>query len=435
MSMSGWRVTPATQPLAGKFRIPSDKSITHRGVMLGGLAKGTTRIEQPLLGKDTRSTMQAMVAFGAQVTEGTGWMEITGEGALHNPDHTIDCGNAGTLIRLLAGLVCGRNVSCQLAGDASLCQRPMHRITQPLQKMGAHIQAEEDGTPPLAIKAVSSLRSIEYELPQASAQVKSAILLAGLAASDGACVVEPLSCRDHTELMLPLFGAKIKRVGTHINVAACPTLQAAYVTVPADISSAAFFLVAASIVPGSDLLLEEVCVNPTRTGIIDILKRMGASIEIIDRRQLGNELVADLRIRHAQLHGIKLRAPDVPAAIDEFPAIFVAASVASGQFSLRGAAELRAKECDRLAAMATALRELGVQVTEHPDGMDIKGGHLHGGAVESRGDHRIAMAMAVAALQADSTVTVNDVTNVATSFPGFAQLAQSVNWQVVDTTS
>lgn len=425
-----WQAQPATQPLRGELRVPSDKSISHRAVMLSSLAPGDSHIKQPLLGADVRSSIAAMTAFGATIVEQAGDLTITGTKELASPTQALDCGNAGTLMRLLAGLVCGRGVSCVLDGDASLRQRPMRRITDPLGQMGAQITSTETGTPPLAIAAVSELARIEYTLPVASAQIKSAILLAGLTSPHGAKVIEPVPCRDHTELILPVFGAEIQRTGAVIEVAGCAHLQPADITVPADISSAAFYLVAASIVPGSDLLLREVCVNPTRNGIITLLQKMGANIELVEQRELGKEQVADLRVRYAELHGIEITAADVPLAIDELPVLFIAASNATGQTKLRGAAELRAKETDRLTAMAAVLTTLGIDHTEHLDGIDISGGTLGSGTVDSCGDHRIAMASAVAALGARDTVTITDTANVATSFPRFVELAASCGWQI-----
>ena len=428
--MTTWTVEPASAPLTGDLRVPSDKSITHRSVMLGGLAAGTTIIKNPLLGHDAKSTMVAMTAMGAKLQEFQDLIEITGAPQLNTPATTIDCGNAGTLMRLLAGAICGRNISCVLDGDVSLRRRPMLRISEPLQQMGAQITTTDEGTPPLNIEAVAGLNRIEYTLKTASAQVKSAVLLAGLTATGGAKVVEPQPCRNHTELMLPAFGAQIKRTGQTIEVNQCDQLHAATIAVPADISSAAFFLVAASIVPGSELLLREVCVNPTRIGIITILRKMGAAIELVNERMLGLEPVADLRVRHAPLCGYEINAADVPAAIDELPVVFVAASLAKGTTTLRGAAELRAKESDRLATMAQALSTLGIKVMEYPDGLEISGGSIKGGSVDSHGDHRIAMALAVAGLRSTNEITIDNCANVATSFPGFANLAAKANWNV-----
>ncbi len=429
--MSDWTVSPAAGPLRGELRLPSDKSISHRAIMLGGLADGETVIEQPLLGEDTRATLKAMEALGAKGALEGNVLRVTGAGAeLNRAPGTIDCGNAGTLMRLYAGLVCGRGVACTLDGDESLRRRPMRRISEPLKEMGARIEPQPDGTPPVRIEAVESLRRVEYVLPKASAQIKSAVLLAGLCADAGARVTEPLPCRDHTELMLPVFGAELKRDGAHIDVAPCKSLRAAHVEAPADISSAAFFLVAALLVPGSELLLKDVCVNPTRTGVLKILRAMGADIAEVNARRCGAEPVADLVVKHSPLQGVAIEAADVPAAIDELPVLFVAAAAAAGSTRVRGAAELRAKESDRLAAMAQLLAALGVKHAEHEDGIDIEGGPISGGAVASQGDHRIAMAGAVAALAASDKVRVADCANVATSFPGFVDHAAAAGWEV-----
>ena len=417
--------------MTGEMRPPSDKSITHRAVMLGALAPGTSQITNPLLGADALSTIKAMEAFGATVIRGDNFIEVTGSQEVTQPRETIDCGNAGTLIRLLAGAISGRNVDCVLDGDKSLRKRPMERISKPLRAMGAKITSTPEGTPPLAIEATDSLRGIEYTLPTASAQVKSAVLLAGLVAESGTKVIEPVKCRDHTELILPSFGASVKRDGDGIEVAPCPVLRPARIEVPADISAAAFFIVAASIVPGSDITLREVCVNPTRVGVIAIMRKMGADIVLYNERLLGNEPVADIRVRHASLQGTNVGEEDVPSAIDELPVVLVAACAAEGQTTISGAAELRTKESDRLATMAKALRTVGVDLVEHEDGMTVNGGTLTGGMVDSCGDHRIAMSMAVAALRASSEIKVIDCDNVDTSFPGFCDAASKFGWAIV----
>lgn len=428
--MGDWIASPAGGPLAGELRPPSDKSITHRAVMLAGLAEGTSRIASPLLGADARSTMAAMEALGAKVTEDGAAVEVTGTGEPQSPKEPVDCGNAGTLIRLLAGAVCGRGVECVLDGDGSLRSRPMGRIADPLNSMGARIALSDGGTPPVRVGSATGLRRIEYELPTASAQVKSAVLLAGLVADGGARVTEPQACRDHTELMLPSFGADVRREGSAVEVARTDRLSAAEIEVPADISSAAFFIVAASIVPGSDVVLRDVCVNPTRTGIVGIMRRMGADLEVRGDRRMGNERVADVRVRHARLTGTEIGPADIPSAIDELPVILVAAAAADGKTLLHGAEELRAKESDRIAAMAAALSAVGVKASERPDGMEIDGGRPSEGRVHSRGDHRIAMAMAACALVASGEVRIADCDNVATSFPGFPEAAAGLGWSV-----
>ena len=433
--MSLWQANPSSAPLRGEVRVPSDKSITHRALLLGGLASGTTEIHHPLLGEDARSTLAAVQALGALTETSIDRILITGKEKLLNPTTPINCGNAGTLIRLLAGALCGRSVACVLDGDASLCKRPMGRIIKPLTAMGARITATAQATPPLSIEPTAQLQRIEYTLPQASAQVKSAVLLAGLCARQGAVVIEPQQCRNHTELMLPSFGAQLNIQGSRIEIAPGP-LHSASVHVPADISSAAFYMVAATITPGSDILLRDVGINPTRTGVIDILRKMGAALEIHNKRMLDSEPIADIRVTSAKLHNIDLNTQNVPAAIDELPIVFVAASFANGMFRMRGATELRTKESDRLSTMSDALQALGIQVIEYDDGLDIIGGNpVSGGTTNSCGDHRIAMAMAVAALQATDPVQITDCEPVATSFPDFRQLAETVGWSIDETTA
>ena len=372
--MSDWIAEPAAAGLRGELRVPSDKSISHRAVLLAGLAGGTSSIEQPLYSEDVLHTLAAMQALGAQAKRQPQSLEITGCERLQAPAAPIHCGNAGTLIRLLAGAVCGRGIDCILVGDASLSRRPMRRIAEPLSEMGAAIVTSEAGTPPIAIKAVEGLASIEYALPVASAQVKSAVLLAGLCAQNGATVIEPAPCRDHSERMLPAFGAQVSRSGTKVHVQRCRSLRPAQVRIPADPSSAAFFMAAASIVEGSDLLLREVGVNPTRTGALELLRRMGANIETTNPRSIGDEPVADIRVRAAPLRAIEIGGADIPAAIDELPVLLAAAATASGTTVVTGAAELRAKESDRIAAMAALLGSLGIACRERSDGIVVEGG-------------------------------------------------------------
>jgi 3-phosphoshikimate 1-carboxyvinyltransferase len=342
----------------------------------------------------------------------------------------LDCGNSGTAMRLLTGLLCGQRFDCELTGDDSLRRRPMRRVSDPLSRMGARIETAEGGTPPLVIHGNAGLHGIEYTMPVASAQVKSALLLAGLYADGRTCVTEPAPTRDHTERMLQGLGYPVVRNGSTVCVAGGGRLTARDIEVPADISSAAFFMVGASIAPGSDLVLEHVGVNPTRTGVIEILRLMGASIEITNERDTGGEPVADIRVRHAPLHGIAIPQQLVPLAIDEFPVLFVAAANAAGRTTLSGAAELRVKESDRIQVMADGLQALGARAQPTPDGMLIDGGSYRGGTVDSQTDHRIAMSFAVAALTAPSPVVVRDCANVATSFPGFVELARSAGLKI-----
>jgi 3-phosphoshikimate 1-carboxyvinyltransferase len=352
---------------------------------------------------------------------------------LRGSSQPLDCGNAGTGMRLLTGLLAGQAFDSTLVGDASLSKRPMRRVTDPLTLMGAHIDTQ-DGLPPLRVRGGQSLQGIRYELPVASAQVKSALLLAGLYAAGETEIIEPHPTRDYTERMLAAFGWPITFVPGRARLAGGHTLRATDVDVPADFSSAAFFLVAASIVPGSELRLPAVGLNPRRTGLLQALRLMGADITVEDPRESGGEPVGDILVRHAPLHGIELPESLVPDMIDEFPVLFIAAAVASGRTVIRGAAELRVKESDRIATMATGLRTLGVSIEETPDGAIIRGGRLGAGAVESHLDHRIAMSFAVAGLVASGPVRINDCRHVATSFPGFLELANGCGFalQAVD---
>lgn len=342
---------------------------------------------------------------------------------LRAPPEPLYLGNSGTSMRLMSGLLAGQSFTTVLTGDKSLSGRPMRRVVEPLIRMGARIDATAQGTAPLTIHGGCALQGIDYAMPMASAQVKSCLLLAGLYASGTTCVTEPAPTRDHTERMLAGMGYPVRRDGARACLEGGLSLTAIDIDVPADVSSAAFFLVGASIAPDSDLLLEHVGMNPTRTGIIDILRRMGAAIEVGNVRDVGGEPVADLRVRSAPLQGIDIPPALVPLAIDEFPAIFVAAACAAGRTVLTGAEELRVKESDRIQVMADGLQALGVQATATPDGMIIEGGPIGGGCVDSHGDHRIAMAFAMAALRAQGSIGINDCANVNTSFPGFVDLA------------
>ncbi|HET8610672.1 MAG TPA: 3-phosphoshikimate 1-carboxyvinyltransferase [Burkholderiales bacterium] len=419
--------------LRGRIRVPGDKSVSHRSIMLGAIADGVTHISGFLEGEDALATMAIFRAMGVRIN-GPDHGDVTVHGVgLHGlkaPNTVLDCGNSGTAMRLLTGLLCGQRFDCELTGDDSLRRRPMRRIADPLSRMGARIGTAERGTPPLVIHGNAGLHGIDYALPVASAQVKSALLLAGLYASGRTCVTEPAPTRDHTERMLQGLGYPVMRDGSMVCVDGGGRLTARDIEVPADISSAAFFMVGASIAPGSDLLLEHVGVNPTRTGIIDILRLMGASIDITNQRDAGGEPVADIRVRHAPLHGIAIPEELVPLAIDEFPVLFVAAANAAGRTTLSGAAELRVKESDRIQVMADGLQALGVRAQPTPDGMHIDGGGYRGAAVDSHTDHRIAMSFAMAALNASAAITVNDCANVATSFPGFVQLARSAGLNI-----
>nr|WP_239482104.1 bifunctional prephenate dehydrogenase/3-phosphoshikimate 1-carboxyvinyltransferase [Pseudomonas insulae] len=412
--------------LSGRIRVPGDKSISHRSIMLGSLAEGTTEVEGFLEGEDALATLQAFRDMGV-VIEGPhhGRVTIHGVGlhGLQAPPGPLYLGNSGTSMRLLSGLLAAQSFDTVLTGDASLSKRPMNRVAKPLREMGAVIETGPEGRPPLQIKGGQRLSAMNYEMPMASAQVKSCLLLAGLYAAGETAVSEPAPTRDHTERMLQGFGYPVAVDGNTARVESGHKLSATHIEVPADISSAAFFLVAASIAEGSELLLEHVGVNPTRTGVIDILKLMGANISLENQREVGGEPVADIRVRSAKLKGIDIPEDLVPLAIDEFPVLFVAAACAEGRTVLRGAEELRVKESDRIQVMADGLLALGVKAEPTPDGIIIDGGPIGGGEVWSHGDHRIAMSFTVAALRAGATIRIHDCANVATSFPNFVGLA------------
>ncbi|MDR2871496.1 MAG: 3-phosphoshikimate 1-carboxyvinyltransferase [Xanthomonadaceae bacterium] len=415
-------------PLRGMLDIPGDKSISHRAVMLAALADGVSQIDGFLEGADTRATAAIFTQLGVHIEMPTASRRIVhgvGIDGLRAPDGPLDCGNAGTGMRLLAGLLAAQPFDSVLIGDDSLSKRPMRRVIDPLSRMGARIDSEAGGLPPLRIYGGAPLRGIGFSSPVASAQVKSAVLLAGLYAQGETTVREPHPTRDYTERMLSEFGVGIDYSPGLARLRGGQRLYATDVLVPADFSSAAFFLVAASIVPESELYLRSVGLNPRRRGLLDALRMMGADIVEENAREQGGEPVADLHVRYVpRLRGIALPEAWVPDMIDEFPVFFVAAACAEGETIVRGADELRVKESDRLAVMATGLRALGVEVDETPDGAVIRGGSLRGGTVESHGDHRIAMAFAVAAQRADGDVRIEDVANVATSFPGFDTLAR-----------
>ena len=414
--------------LAGKIRVPGDKSISHRSIMLGALAEGVTEVEGFLQGEDSLATLEAFRCLGVNI-EGpdNGHVRIHGVGmqGLRASDKPLDLGNSGTSMRLLAGLLAGQSFTSELIGDESLSERPMRRVTDPLSEMGAIIRTTETGTAPLIIEGDHSLNGIHYSMPVASAQVKSCLLLAGLYAQGETCVTEPAPTRDHTERMLQGFGYSVERKGSTVCVQGGGKLSATTLDVPADISSAAFFMVGASIASGSDLVLEHVGINPTRIGVINILRQMGADITLMNEMTVSGEPVADVRIKSAPLRGIRILEDQVPLAIDEFPVLFVAAACAQGQTVLTGARELRVKESDRIQVMADGLTALGVKAQPTEDGMIIEGGEISGGRVHSHGDHRIAMAFAMASLRADGVIHIEDCANVNTSFPGFVDFASS----------
>ena len=425
--------------LRGRLRVPGDKSISHRAIMLGSLAEGVTTITGFLEGEDCLATLNAFRTMGVRIDgpeQGKVVVHGVGLHGLTAPTGVLDMGNSGTSMRLMSGLLAGQAFDTLLTGDASLTRRPMRRVTEPLTKMRARIDATETGSAPLHLHGGQRLTGIDYPLPMASAQVKSCVLLAGLYAEGVTRVTEPAPTRDHTERMLEGFGYPVQREGDRtVSITGGGRLQGAVIDVPSDISSAAFFLVGASIAPGSDLLLEHVGVNPTRTGVIDILRLMGADIEVLNPRLAGGEPVADLRVRSAPLHGIRIPEELVPLAIDEFPALFIAATCAEGVTVLTGAAELRVKESDRIQVMADGLIALGVAAGTTADGMVIQGrGTLAGGTIASYGDHRIAMSFAMAALRAGGPVTIHDCANVNTSFPGFVTLARNAGLTLLEQT-
>jgi cyclohexadieny/prephenate dehydrogenase / 3-phosphoshikimate 1-carboxyvinyltransferase len=414
--------------LQGMFRVPGDKSISHRSIMLGSLADGTTTVEGFLEGEDSLATLQAFRDMGVHI-EGPeqGRVVIQGVGidGLQPSSKPLYLGNSGTSMRLLAGLLAGQKFASVLTGDSSLSRRPMKRVTDPLRQMGADVELQEGGFAPLSVKP-AALHGIDYTMPVASAQVKSCLILAALYAAGETRVVEPAPCRDHTERMLRGFGYPLEINGSEVKVRGGGRLRACHIDVPADISSAAFFLVGASICPGADLTLKHVGINPTRTGVINILRMMGADIRYLREYEAGGEPVADIRVRYAPLRGIAIPEDQVPLAIDEFPALFIAAACAEGETILSGAEELRVKESDRIQTMADGLAVLGVKHEVRPDGIRIEGMGEHGsfgsGTINSHGDHRIAMSFTIAALRAGGEIRILDCNNVATSFPGFAEL-------------
>jgi len=420
-----WTSSP-NGPLHGDVRVPGDKSISHRAIMFASLADGTSRVTGFLEGEDTRATARAFAQMGVRIeTPNASERVVHGVGidGLVAPAGPIDCGNAGTGMRLMTGLLAAQKFDSTLIGDESLSKRPMRRVTEPLAKMGARIETEGGGLPPVRIRGGQPLHGIDYALPVASAQVKSALLLAGLYAQGETKITEPHPTRDYTERMLSAFGWPIEFDVGHARLSGGHRLRATDIVVPADFSSAAFFLVAASIVPGSDLVLRDVGINPRRTGLLRALRLMGGTIDELNRRESGGELVADLHVRYAPLRGIDVPERLVPDMIDEFPALFVAAAAATGTTRITGAAELRVKESDRIAVMAKGLQALGANIEETPDGAVIRNAPLIGGKADSGGDHRCAMSFAIAGLIASDPVRILDCANVATSFPGFVALA------------
>jgi 3-phosphoshikimate 1-carboxyvinyltransferase len=419
----------------GTLRVPGDKSVSHRSIMFGSIAEGTTRVSGFLQGEDSLNTLRAFRAMGVKISDpdagGNVVIEGVGMRGLKAPQGSLYMGNSGTSMRLLSGLLSGQSFDTVLEGDESLTRRPMKRVTEPLAKMGATIDSN-NGYPPLKIKGGARLHGIEYAMPMASAQVKSCLLLAGLYAEGDTTIIEPAPTRDHTERMLSAFGYPLYKQGPTVRLTGGGKLKAGAIQVPADISSAAFFMVGGAIASEGEIVLQQVGINPTRTGVLDILRLMGADIELAKQQQVGGEPVADIRIKPSRLQGIEIPEQLVPLAIDEFPVLFIAAACARGRTVLRGAEELRVKESDRIQVMADGLKTLGIKAQPTPDGIVIegKGGEVRSGVfgsgeIDSHGDHRIAMAFSIASLQlkVGASIKINDCVNVNTSFPGFVELA------------
>jgi len=418
--------------LSGELVVPGDKSISHRSIMFGSLANGVSHVEGFLEGEDSLATLKSFRNMGVNIQgpdQGKVVIEGVGMHGLKAPEKDLDLGNSGTSMRLMSGLLSAQAFNSTLVGDKSLSSRPMKRVTDPLAKMGAVIETNE-GKSPLKISGSAELKAINYDMPIASAQVKSCLLLAGMYAKGKTCVTEPGITRDHTERMLQAFNYPIEIDGSKVCVEGGHSLQACDLTVPSDISSAAFFMVGASIAKNSNLLLTNVGLNPTRTGVIDILRLMGADLTLENERMFGGEPVADIRIKSSELKGINIPEHLVPLAIDEFPVLFVAAACATGQTVLTDAKELRVKESDRIQVMADGLIALGIDAQPTEDGIVIQGGQIGSGQVESHDDHRIAMAFAIAGLRADGPIQINNCANVATSFPGFIEKSRSVGLNI-----
>jgi len=431
--MSASWIAHQGQPLTGTLTIPGDKSVSHRAIMLAALAEGNSYIDGFLEGEDARATCAIFRQLGVRIDHPESGRRVVygvGLNGLKAPAAPLDCGNAGTGMRLLAGLLAGQAFNSTLIGDASLSKRPMRRVMAPLSQMGARIEAEPGDVPPLRITGGQRLHGIEYDNTLASAQVKSSLLLAGLYAKGETTVLEPRPTRDYTERMLAAFGWPITFSAGRASLSGGHRLVSTDVRIPADFSSAAFFLVAATLIPGSELRLKQVGMNPRRIGLLHVLRQMGADIREEHPGEQGGEPVADLVVRHAPLRGIEVPLEHVADMIDEFPILFIAAACAEGVTTIRGAAELRVKESDRISAMAEGLRAIGFTLQETPDGAIITGHRsaLQGGEVHAHGDHRIAMAFAVAAQVASGEIQIHDVQHVATSFPGFDQLARGAGF-------
>jgi 3-phosphoshikimate 1-carboxyvinyltransferase len=417
--------------VGGHLAVPGDKSISHRAVLIGALCEGETRVRGFGRSGDTEATVGAMRALGADVEDiADDEVLVRGVGVrgLRAPDSPIDCGNAGTLIRLLTGIVAGQSGRFELTGDESLAARPMDRVAEPLTRMGARIETA-NGLPPLIVEGSDALRGIDYKLPVASAQVKSALLLAGINADGSTTVVEPTPTRDHTELMLAAAGARVRRRPSSVSLEPPGRLELGEVTVPGDFSAAAPFVVAATLLAGSELTVHDLGLNPLRTGLLDVLERMGARLSVYNRRKVGGELVGDLEIHSAELVGTEVTPDEVPRLVDELPLFALAAAFARGESRVRGAGELRVKETDRIETVTNALRRLGIRIRDRDDGFEVRGvpSRPKGGSMDSAGDHRVAMLGAVAGLVSREGVEVRGAEAVAISFPGFFELLDSVS--------
>lgn len=425
-------ISSPTTALSGEIYLPGDKSISHRALIMSAIAEGRTTIYGLLESEDCVATRSALMAMGVKMEEpspGVLWVHGRGKYGLEAPVQAIDCGNSGTSLRLLTGLLAAQPFSSILTGDSSLLNRPMERLTGPLTQMGAMIETNH-GKAPIKIHAVkgqaSALRGIRYKMPVASAQVKSGLLIAGMYADAETQIIEPCILRDHTERMLASFSCPVHKSGHEIRIHPNRKCMGCHIEIPGDFSSAAFFIVAATLIPHSEIILKNVGINPTRTGLLVLLKQMGAQIEVFNKKLYGEEPVADIRVRHAPLEGISIPAAMVPLAIDEFPILFIAAAVAKGQTILHGARELKFKESDRLFAMATGLQTLGIDAHTSKDGLYIQGGALRGGVVHSFHDHRVAMAFAIAGAIAKDPVIIQDCRWINTSYPGFIETALSI---------
>ncbi len=429
---SSFQVKPGGN-ISGRITVPGDKSISHRALMLGAIAEGETTIKGFLQGEDTLATAKVFQQMGIEIENNSDVVKVKGVGihGLHAHNKALDFGNSGTSVRLMTGLLSAQSFNSELIGDESLMTRPMMRVIKPLRTMNADINCSDNGTLPIKISGGNQLTGIDYEMPVASAQLKSCLLLAGLYAEGTTSIVENKATRDHTERMLGAFSHPVIRNGNKISINKADELIATEIIIPADFSSAAFFIVAASICSGSDVILENVGVNPTRNAMLKIMELMGANIELQNVREQSGEPVADIHIKSSELKGIDIPEELVPVAIDEFPAILIAAACAKGTTRLSGAAELRVKESDRIQAMLDGFIATGIKAEATEDGMIIENSEFKGGVVNSHGDHRIAMAFAVAGMVSKKPIQINDCDNVATSFPNFVDIAKNAGMNII----